>query len=208
MRSQRICWVAPCAAASFLLAGAAAHGHPVLSFNEATGGNATNQNQSVGWQFNVVSPLTVTGLGWFDQGANGLSVSHTVGIWNPSGTLLSSVVVPAGVAAPLDGQYRTSAVAPFTLPVGTGYIVGGQNFSTSTDRLASNVSHTVDSRISYVDATFSNLNSGFVRPTQFSVAFTGFYGPSFSVVPVPEPSSITLAFLAATAMAWFAQRHR
>ena len=37
-----------------------AHASPVLTFNEATGTAGTNQDQSVGWQFNVLSPTLVT----------------------------------------------------------------------------------------------------------------------------------------------------
>src|SRR6266850_1829606 len=80
---------------------------PVLVFNAATGNSGANQNQSVGWQFNVTTALTVTGLSWYDEGANGLVVGHTVGIWNPVGTLLTSVFVPAGTVGFLDGLLRT-----------------------------------------------------------------------------------------------------
>jgi hypothetical protein len=96
---------------------------PAIQFNEATGGNGTNANQSVGWQFNVLAPITVTGLGWFDQGGDGLGHEHTVGIWGPGGALLTSILVPTGVAASLDGQYRTVPIAPLLLSVGDGYIV-------------------------------------------------------------------------------------
>jgi hypothetical protein len=179
---------------AFSMAGRVA-ANPVLIFNTATGGSGANQNQSVGWQFNVNTSLTVTGLSWYDDGANGLAVGHTVGIWDPLGNLLSSVFIPAGTAAGLDGQFRTIAIAPIVLPVGVGYIVGGENFSANTERLASDVTQTVDSRITYFDATFSNINSGFTRPTSFSVATTGFYGPSFSVnngSSVPEPGTLVL----------------
>jgi len=169
---------------------------PVLVFNAATGSSGANQNQSVGWQFNVTTALTVTGLGWYDEGANGLAVGHTVGIWNPAGALLASVFVPAGSVGFLDGQFRTILIAPIVLPVGVGYIVGGENFSNNTERLAFDVTQSVDPRITYFDATFSDIGSGFTRPTQFSVANTGFYGPSFSVAPaggaVPEPATMLL----------------
>jgi hypothetical protein len=155
---------------------------PIVTFDEGTGTSGANQNQSVGWQFNVLSSITVNGLSWFDQGANGLFMAHTVGIWDSSGTLLASVLVPAGTGAALDGQFRTVSISDLVLTPGNGYIVGGQNFSSNTERLAANVAQVVDSRISYVDATFSNLNGIFERPTQFSTATTGFYGPSFSVV--------------------------
>lgn len=175
-----------------ILGAGRAQADPVLSFDETTGGSGANQNQSVGWQFDVVQSITVTGLGWFDEGANGLSDRHTVGIWDPDGNLLASVIVPGGTAAPLDGQFRTVAITPLVLAPGAGYIVGGENSVSSTDRLASNVTQTVDPRITFVDATFSNIGSGFTRPTSFSVATSGFYGPSFSVRPVPEPGSVAL----------------
>jgi hypothetical protein len=168
---------------------------PVLSFNTATGGSGNNQNQSVGWQFDVLSPITVTGLGWFDENADGLSTGHTVGIWNPGGTLLQSVALPAGTGAALDGQFRTIMFAPLLLSPGVGYIVGGENFSTNTDRLAADVSFTINPAVSFFDATFSGIGSGFTRPTLFSVSDSGFFGPSFSVssaTAVPEPASLLL----------------
>ena len=60
-----------------------------LTFNPATGGTGANNDQSVGWQFNVLNSVTVTDLEWFDPTGNGLSTAHTVGIWNPAGALLT-----------------------------------------------------------------------------------------------------------------------
>ena len=170
----------------------------VITFNPATGGTAANGDQTVGWQFNVLSPLTVTGLEWYDAAGTGLNTAHTVGIWSPAGSLLTSTLVPAGAAAPLDGMFRFESIAPVNLPVGNGYIVGGQNFAASTDLLACGsggpcdgpLVQTVDPRVAFVNATFSNPG-GFTEPTFFSIAHEGFFGPSFSAV-VPEPSSMVL----------------
>ncbi len=70
----------------------------VLLFNPATGGIGNSNNQSVGWQFDVNTPVKVTDLQWYDENADGLDVGHSVGIWNPEGTLLSSVFIPSGIA--------------------------------------------------------------------------------------------------------------
>lgn len=173
-----------------LAASAVAASAPAITFDEATGVSGNNNNQTVGWQFDVLTPVWVTGLGWFDQGANGLGTAHTVGIWAPNGTLLTSVLVPAGTAAPLDGQYRVADIPDILLPVGTGYIIGGENFSTSDDRLVANAVQVVDPRIHYVDATYSLIGSGFVEPTHVSIANTGFEGPM--AVLVPEPATVLL----------------
>ena len=166
---------------------------PVLSFDEATGSSGANNNQNVGWQFDVLVATGVIGVGWFDERADGLGRSHEVGIWNSAGTLLTSAVIPSGVGAALDGQFRTVAVTPLVLSVGNGYIVGGLNFSNSGDRLAANVVHIVNPNLRYIDATFSPFTAIFGRPTNFSVATTGFYGPSFSVREVvPEPATLLL----------------
>jgi hypothetical protein len=168
---------------------------PAITFNEATGSSGFQSNQSVGWQFNVTAPVTVTGLGWFDEGANGLGREHTVGIWDSSGNLLTSILVPIGTGAGLDGQYRTVSIVPIVLGVGSGYIVGGQNFTDSGDRLAFDVAHAVNAALQFVDATFSNLNNTFERPTNFSTANNGFYGPMFSVqaeAAAPLPGTLAL----------------
>jgi hypothetical protein len=156
----------------------------------------TNSDQSVGWQFNVLSGITVDGLGWYDFGFDGLSLGRTVGIWSPSGTLLMSVFVPGGTTAALNGQFRTVSVADFFLTPGNGYIIGGQNFANATDFLAFNPSSiTVNPSIQFVDATFSDFSATLVRPTQFSAAETGFFGPGFTIGAVtttPEPGTYAM----------------
>lgn len=185
-----------------LFLSSAASAAPVLSFDELTGANALNQDQTVGWQFDVLSSLTVTGLGWFDEGGDGLAESHQVGLWDPSGTLIASVEVPAGTVADLDGQFRTVAVVPFVLAPGNGYIIGGLNSSTNSERLAANVTVTTNPAIRFVGPRFGGLGT---RPTNPSVASTGFFGPSFSiqVAQVPEP---TLILLTGVGLAWAGAR--
>lgn len=173
---------------------------PALSFDASGGTTAINGNQMVGWQFDVLSTIAVTGLGWYDDGANGLAEAHRVGIWNPAGTLLAEVTVPAGVTAGLVGQFRTVAITPLALAPASGYIVGGLNSGTNPERVASNVAQTTIPQIDYVDATFSVIGSGFTRPTNFSSAVTGFYGPSFSVGVAPEPASFALGILGLSAL--------
>ncbi|MEE8507560.1 MAG: hypothetical protein V3T07_00735 [Myxococcota bacterium] len=185
---------------------------PVVGFDDLQLGNrvAANQDQSVGWEFDVDSPITVIGLSWYDAAFDGLNQDHRVGLWAPDGTLLRQVTVLTD--STLDGQFRTVFFTddPLVLrPAGEsesrGYIVGGENFTLNPDVTACGgdgaslcvsdlVLQTFDPRVDFMDATFSLLNEGFTRPTRvsgdpFGPTLTGgFYGPSFSVI-IPQPST-------------------
>jgi len=195
--------IATAAAAGLTFCSGFAVASPAIVFNELTGLNGAQANQNVGFQFDVLSSFTVTGLGWYDEGQDGLSVRHEVGIWDPQGNLLASLILGAGTAEALDGQYRMAAISPIVLAPGSGYIMGGLNSTASTDRLAFDVGMTVQAPINFVDATFSNITSNLERPTVFSAATTGFFGPMFSfqaATQVPEPGSLLLVSLAALAL--------
>jgi hypothetical protein len=44
----------------------------------------------------VDAPVTVTGLGWYAPNGGPLAVSHRVGLWDPSGSLLTSATSGGG----------------------------------------------------------------------------------------------------------------
>jgi hypothetical protein len=153
-----------------------------VDFTPGSGSCGGNQDQNIGWQFDVLSAITVDAMTWFDDGQNGTERSHEVGIFDPVGNLIVSthVTIPAGAGAPLDGIWRSVAISPTVLPPGSGYIVGGYNGAHS-ECLNFNVSQTVIPQITYIDATFSGFTGSFERPTNFSAAVNGFYGVGFQV---------------------------
>ena len=55
---------------------------PALTFNAAGASSGNENDQTVGWTFNVLSTTTVTGLGWYDPSGAGVSLAHMVGIWD------------------------------------------------------------------------------------------------------------------------------
>src|SRR5687768_12384376 len=74
-------------------------------------------NQSVGWAFDVLKPLTVVELGVYDIWPDTpLDVDHAVGIWSKDGVLRTSVVVERD--ARLERGYRFQPIPPLDLPVG------------------------------------------------------------------------------------------
>jgi hypothetical protein len=66
-----------------------------VSFSNLTGAAASG-SVTGGWGFIVNSPITVTQLGVFDSGQDGLRESHPVGIFDLSANLLVSGTVTTG----------------------------------------------------------------------------------------------------------------
>ncbi|MHC5007812.1 MAG: DUF4082 domain-containing protein [Planctomycetota bacterium] len=170
-----------------------AGGISAVLFDENSGLTAVNFSQSVGWQFNVTDQISVNGLQWFDDGADGLSTEHEVGIWSPAGDLLASVVIPAGTGADLvDGIWRTIEISAIVLEPGEGYTVGGYNGAFSLDRLAYGVDQELHAAITYVAGTYSGMNGLFELPTTLSAGQPGLYGPGFQLLPAPGTGVLLL----------------
>jgi hypothetical protein len=70
----------------------------------------------------------VNWLGYYDQNGDGLANSHVVTLWdNSNQTIIGSVTVPAGTAAPLLNGYRWAPLSStLTLNFGSYYVVGAQ----------------------------------------------------------------------------------
>ena len=164
-----------------------------------------NQDSTIGWQFMLSAPVSVTELGFFDaNGSSGLSDSHAVGIWNSSGTLLGSVTVPSGPPATLLDGFSFESVTPFTLGAGT-YTIGAYGNETSPDQFKFGLSgSTTIAELTLGDAVFApSAPNTLTLPTMVEdFATQGYFGPDFLVGPtssVPEPSTISLLTLLAIA---------
>lgn len=159
------------------------NGANALDFTPGSGSCGGNNDQTIGWAFNVDAPVTVVAMAWHDDNLDGLERAHEVGIFRPDGSLIASthVTIPAGAGAPLDGIWRIVKITPTTLPAGQGYIVGGFNGAGQASCLDFNVSQTVHPYLTYIDATFSSINGIFEIPNNFSGANNGFYGVGFQI---------------------------
>jgi hypothetical protein len=105
--------------------------------------------------FTAVSASTVTHLGAYDHGQDGLNASMPVGIWNAAGTLLSSTTVTTSDT--LVGFFRYSMLAaPVALVAGQQYYIGAL-VSNNADALGvSPASFIVDPRITFVTSVYTS----------------------------------------------------
>jgi hypothetical protein len=157
-----------------------------------TGGVAfTNGSWSLGYIFNVTSPFTVTYLGFWDDGADGLSQSHQVGIWDAAGNLLVSGTVDAGTGDLLVNSTRLISVAPITLSIGAGYRVAGV---TGDENYNFDGTLTNAPGITYVADAWCGRTTTLVDPTCGTAFDNGIFGGNFAGLEssVPEPGSIVL----------------
>lgn len=182
------------------LAASVASAVPVVSF---TGGISTTAfpDRTLGYQFTTGgSGLLVTSLGYWDEGGDGLSEAHQIGIWSNDGSaLLASATITAGTSANLDGAFRYVDIADVLLAGSTSYLIGGYTGLNGTDAVIRFTSATAGSDVSLGSTRFDPF-CGFCAPTgiQGTTFDFGYFGPNVNgdVSAVPEPSSLALLGLA------------
>ena len=157
--------------------------------------------QSFGDQFTPLANITVSELGFWDPNGTGLNESHVVGIFNSSGTLLESGVVPSGTTGTLVDGFRYVAVTPFTLDAGLTYTLaatlgpGGDGVG-YTSPAGVNLSPEISTSIDPSVYIFAGSASDLVYPVNSGVSATFYVGPNFefngATSSVPDGSSAAL----------------
>ncbi len=155
----------------------------------------TNKDGLIGWQFNVLQPITVTGLAWYDDGADGLSHEHDVTLTQNFVTNLLTAAIPAGTSADLVGSWREITNAPILLTPGS-YTIYGTDFTTSPDLIkfaGGGAPLPTDPRVDPIATPVFGPYSGIASTLLSSGVWMG---PMLFVQPVPEPGTIVLAGMA------------
>lgn len=174
------------------------HAATAITGIPSTGAVTGTTNLTLGWDFVALTDMSVTHLGILDTGGmlglgDGLAESHQVGLWSSTGSLLASVIIPAGVGADEVGGFRFASIAPVSLFAGTSYVVGA-HYLTSADGLGDDGINgwefTFDPSISSVDRRV-NFTPGFGYPADVFSAVPAI-GPNFMFTPVPVPAAVWL----------------
>ncbi len=178
---------------------------PILDF---TGGNAATPNvdTTIGWKFTVTSPITITALGVFDSGADGLGQNHGIALWTGDGTsvLASTTITNANSTAVAStsslGNWRSTtsmvngagAAISFVQLNPGDYVVGAFFAANSPDKAVINATASTIAGVTW-DEYRAALGQAF--PNTFGgPAGNGFFGPNLFTAtrPVPEPTSLIL----------------
>jgi hypothetical protein len=155
-----------------------------------------------GWQFTTSQPFHIAGLGLWDEGGDGLEVSHEVGLWTASGTLLVSALV-SNASTPIashssEGRWLFTGITPFTLMPGT-YVTGAVwgNPVTGADSFRFPSTVTTPANVAVDGSTAATLLPApvLVFPGGTSgPPGSGTFGPNLAVA-IPEPGGAGLLLI-------------
>jgi hypothetical protein len=178
----------------------------LIEFTGYTGTFTDNVPRVIGWDFTTQStPITLTGLSFFDAGVDGLNASHHVGLYDTTTqTLVASTIIPSGSAAYLTGQFRTVGISPVLLAANHTYTLAATWTASSdpwvwdggilgVDMTGFSVSPWISS--GSAPARFTAFSSTLAFPTsQINDGRNWFVGPN-GIFTVPEPSRAVLILM-------------
>jgi hypothetical protein len=191
--------------ASLLMATTASAG-PIFSF-DTPGNSFTNGSWKFALNFEVLNPITVSGLGYYADPFTGSVDNNAVALYDSAQNLLASVIVTNEYD--VFDYFRYVTIAEMILGPGVYQVVG---VSQSDNYTWDNVNHTFDPNIAYVSNSWVQDFNGiasYVSGTQIDTEF-GFSGPNvFIGAPtftdpdsraVPAPASWLLLGLGMAAL--------
>ena len=148
--------------------------------------NADNEDYSLGFEFSVSSPVTVTALGYNYFGVP-LNLSHDVGIYTSGGTLLTSATVTN--ASTVFNGYLYTPVTPIVLGAGD-YVIAGTTLGLNDGWISQATSSVGASGLAFVDSWYTNGNGGVLSFPTANASGRQYMEVNFQTTP--EPGTLVL----------------
>ncbi len=177
---------------------------PAIDFTSVTATYVDAGNRNVGWEFTPSQALSVTRLGFYDAGGDGLAQAHDVGLYTGAGALVTSATVLSGTSSTLQGVFRWVDIAPVSLNAGQLYVVGtylagtGDAWVWSGSVVGVNI---IDLTVAPFIQVGAAGTARYNCCSEVSLAYPAtqiggnrfvFVGANFDATAVPEPGSLTL----------------
>ena len=175
-----------------------------------TGGSLTgNPNgNSNGYTFTLANTVSVTQLGFYDSGADGLSAAIPVTIYSTAAShaVLANATVPAGTGTELNGYIYVTLATPVTLPAGT-YLIAAYSAG-NTDYLLYNVTTVTGATGITYGGAMRGAGTGY--PATPVTGVNAYFGPNFQIFSavVPEPSTWALLIVGVVGLGFVTLRRR
>lgn len=190
------------------LLGIASAANAQLAFDQ-TGGVPVIYGDAgtVGYTFDVHTSLMVTELEMYvDFGFQ--SDTFPVGIWDNSGTLLTSAAISTSAPAATTpsangGSFFGLPITPVILTPGT-YTIGA--FGNGSDTIAVGGTIIADPAVTYGNAAF--ITAGSLTQPHVSALSIATIGPSFKFTAVPEPGTVAFCLSMIATGSVIIRRHR
>ena len=197
----------------------------VAAVDFAEGGTASGFGDSprtAGWRFELTRAETLAGLGFWDEGADGLSVNHQVGLWTDDGVLVTSAIVNnQGLAFPSassNGSWIFTKLNDLiSLEPGIYRVAGLIDTDFTADLVRSfffdDSSLSFAAPVSWLNPAFGPPSSGFQFPEliqdPFITNINGYYGANFLLIPEPDTVALlALGFFALRSMGTHRSKHK
>jgi hypothetical protein len=165
----------------------------------------------LGWTFTVHSTVTVTGVGWYDYGRDGLLAPVQVGLWKFVGGYYSGIEPETvwkgnvGSNAPLSGDFRVLSLSQnLTLTPGQ-YEIGGLHNGIDNGAFVDGIGGWLSTDTMSVGALFFHEpgyigRADFGPVTQYDLYLSSGLEMGPMLFIVPEPSSVVICSLGLLAL--------
>lgn len=156
---------------------------------------ACNHGCTLGYTFDLSSPVAIDGLGVFDLDSDGLNNNHEVGLWNSSGALVASATVlttstSVEASASSAGNFVYSSIMELTLNPGT-YTVGALYKIGDTDPIVYGAEGIFSNDLAASYGAGKFINTGILSmPDSSSNPTDRYFGAAVHISSVPVPPAI------------------